>query len=293
MDAVLAQAAARARGDVGARLAARLAGAAPALASLEEACRHALEGGKRLRGLMVLESAGLWDVPEEAALPAAAAIEALHAYSLVHDDLPAMDDDELRRGRPTVHVAFGEATAILVGDALQALAFEEVAAIRGVPAERALALSARLAAAAGLRGMVGGQHWDLTIEAGAASGDLRAIAAMQALKTGALFEWSATAGAVLAGEDPKPLAAYAHALGRAFQIADDLLDATGDAATVGKATGKDLAAGKATYVGTLGVEGARAEAGRLAAEACDALAPFGARGDTLRLLARYTVSRDH
>ena len=281
MDPLLEDAARSAARAVEARLDAALGGLPPELADLGRAARHALAGGKRLFDL------------GEAAAPAAAAIEALHAYSLVHDDLPAMDDDALRRGRPTVHVAWDEATAILVGDALQSLAFAEVAAVRGVLAERVLDLSAGLARAAGIAGMVGGQHWDLTIEGGGAAGDLDAIARMQALKTGALFEWAATAGPVLAGEDPAPLAAYAHALGRAFQIADDILDATGDAATVGKATGKDDAAGKATYVGTLGVDGARAEARRLADAACDALAPYGGRGETLRALARYTVERDH
>ncbi|MGR3540549.1 MAG: polyprenyl synthetase family protein [Hasllibacter sp.] len=293
MDARLKDAARAAAEAIDARLDAALDGMPPELSALAAAARHALRGGKRLRGLMVLESAALFDLPGAAALPAACAIEAMHAYSLVHDDLPAMDDDDMRRGRPTVHRAFDEATAILAGDALQAMAFAQIAAIGAVPPERALSLSGRLAAAAGLPGMAGGQHWDLTIEAGGAAGDLDAIARMQALKTGALFEWAATAGPVLAGADPAPLAAYAAALGRAFQIADDLLDAVGDAGVVGKATGKDHAAGKATYVGTLGVDGARAEARRLADAACAALAPYGARGETLRRLARYTVERDH
>ena len=265
----------------------------PGVAGLTGAMSYALAGGKMLRGLLTFESCALHGISEESSGHAGAAVEMIHAYSLVHDDLPAMDDDDMRRGLPTVHKRYGEATAILAGDALQALAFETLAWIEDVPADRVLRLSAGLARAAGAAGMAGGQHIDLTIEAGGQAGGLDAIARMQALKTGALFEWAATAGPVLAGEDTAPLAAYAHALGRAFQIADDLLDATGDAGVVGKATGKDDAAGKATYVGTLGVDGARAEARRLADAASAALAPYGPRGETLRCLARYTVERDH
>jgi len=261
--------------------------------ALVQAMRHATVGGKGLRGFLVLESAALHDVPQAAAINPAAAIEAMHAYSLVHDDLPAMDDDNMRRGLPTVHVKWDEATAILAGDALQALAFELAAHPDcGNPQVRAdLALT--LARAAGARGMVLGQALDIAAESAASPLNLTQITALQAGKTGALIEWAATAGAILAGADPAPLAAYARDLGLAFQIADDILDVEGDAARTGKAVGKDAAAGKATFVSLLGLDGAKRRAQDLVQSACHALDPFGKRADCLRDAARFVISRDN
>ncbi|MFZ9686120.1 MAG: polyprenyl synthetase family protein [Gemmobacter sp.] len=284
-----AEARARAAAQIGAHLDAALAarGDAPVV----QAMRHALRGGKRLRGFLVLESAALHAIEATGSIDAAAAIEAMHAYSLVHDDLPAMDDDDLRRGEPTVHVKWDEATAILAGDALQALAFELLARPALGPAEGRIALVAGLAAAAGTQGMVGGQAMDIAAETAPAALTLTEITALQAGKTGALIGWSATAGAILAGADPAPLAAYARALGLAFQIADDILDVEGDAGLAGKRLRKDAAAGKATFVSLLGLEGARTRARDLVAEAEAALAPYGARAATLIETARFVVSR--
>ena len=256
-----------------------------------EAMAHATLGGKRLRGFLVLESARLHGVEETRALWPACGIEAMHAYSLVHDDLPCMDDDALRRGQPTVHVRWDEATAVLAGDALQALAFELVAhEAAGSGAVRAdLALS--LARAAGGAGMVAGQARDMAAEAAEAPLTLAEITALQAGKTGALIEWSATAGARMAGADIGPLAAYARAVGLAFQIADDILDVESDAATLGKATGKDAGAGKATFVSHLGLDGARARAVELVQSACDALDIYGSDAETLRDCARFVIDR--
>ena len=276
----------------GAVLDARLGAALGALpgSAVRDAMRHAVEGGKRMRGFLVMEGARLHGVADAAT--AAAAVEALHAYSLVHDDLPAMDDDDLRRGRPTVHVKWDEATAILAGDALQTLAFGLLADPSCHPdADVRATLVAGLAEASGAGGMVLGQALDIAAETGPPLA-LDAMAAMQAKKTGALIEWAGTAGAILGRSDPAPLRAYARALGQAFQIADDLIDASGDAAAAGKAVGKDAAAGKATYIAHLGMDGARAEARRLAETAAGALAPYGAEADALRALARYTVERD-
>jgi farnesyl diphosphate synthase len=251
------------------------------------AMRYALRGGKRLRGFLVLESAALHGMPN--ALPAAAAIEALHAYSLVHDDLPCMDDDALRRGQPTVHVKWDEATAVLAGDALQTLAFELLCdPVLGNRVD----LIAGLSRASGAEGMVLGQALDIAAETAPTPLTLDQITALQAGKTGALITWSATAGAVMAGADPAPLKAYAQALGLAFQIADDILDETGDAATAGKALHKDAAAGKATFVSLLGLDAARARAKSLVSEACDALSPYGPKADLLREAARFTIARD-
>jgi farnesyl diphosphate synthase len=261
---------------------------------LEAAMRHAaLGGGKRLRPFLVLESAALFGVAAEAALPAATALELVHCYSLVHDDLPSMDDDALRRGRPTVHVAYDEATAILAGDALLTLAFETVAEA----GERAAALASGLARAAGAAGMVGGQMLDLAAEGrfGDAPGqDEAAVFDIQGRKTGALFRFACLAGATLGDAteaEAAALDAYAVALGRAFQLADDLIDAEGDVADAGKRVGKDVAAGKATLVGLLGVDGARARLRALAAEAESALGPFGARAASLAALVRFTAER--
>lgn len=266
---------------------------------LAEAMRYAvLGGGKRFRPFLVLESARLFGLLPEDALDAAAAVELVHCYSLVHDDLPAMDDDALRRGQPTVHIAFGEATAILAGDALLTLAFEVLASPRTHPeAGVRCALALALARAAGPAGMVGGQQLDLEAESlpRHGSADIDRVRRIQGMKTGALIAFSAKAGAVLAAapeEDRRALASYGRALGAAFQIADDLLDVEGEAAVVGKATGKDAAAGKATYVSALGIDGARERLRALQVEATAELARFGARADGLRQAVAYASARE-
>ncbi|EFH12056.1 polyprenyl synthetase family protein [Pseudoroseomonas cervicalis] len=265
-------------------------------AKLYAAMRYSvLGGGKRMRGFLVLEGAAQFGVSRVSALRVAAAIEMLHAYSLVHDDLPAMDNDELRRGKPTTHRAYGEATAILAGDALQAHAFAVLAGedTHSDPAVRA-ELCLRLALAAGSKGMCGGQMLDMLAEEATEALSESAIGRLQLLKTGKLIEFSAEAGAVL-GKAPGPqrhaLCAYGRELGAAFQIADDILDATASAEETGKATGKDAGAGKATLVGLLGLERARVQAERLAAQARSHLDSFGERADLLRMLADYTIAR--
>jgi farnesyl diphosphate synthase len=265
---------------------------APLFAAMRYA---AIGGGKRLRGFLVLEGARQFSVSRQAALRVAAAIEMVHAYSLVHDDLPAMDDDDLRRGKPTVHKAWDEATAILAGDALQSHAFTVLAeeATHADPAVR-VELVRCLSKAAGPRGMCGGQMIDMLAEQSGGQMDEMAVGRLQVLKTGKLIEFSAEAGAVL-GKAPvaqrHALLAYGRDLGAAFQIADDLLDATASAAETGKATGKDAAAGKATLVSLLGLERARLQAERLVAQAKDHLDGFGERGDLLRMLADFTIER--
>lgn len=261
-------------------------------AQVVQAMRYAVAGGKRLRGFLVLQSARMLGVDPTAALPAAAAIEALHAYSLVHDDLPAMDDDDLRRGLPTVHVKWDEATAILAGDALQTLAFEMICNAAIGAADVRIDLCRSLAVAAGAEGMVLGQALDIAAETASAPLNLAQITALQAGKTGALIEWSALAGARMARADLAPLRAYASALGLAFQIADDILDVTGDEATAGKRLQKDAGAGKATFVSLLGLDAARARAKELVDEAEAALAPYGARAALLIDAARFTISRE-
>lgn len=259
---------------------------------LTDAMRYACIGGKRIRAFLVMESARLFGIEDAAALPAAAAVEALHAYSLVHDDLPAMDDDDLRRGLPTVHVQWSEATAILAGDALQSLAFGLLTDDRiGVPETRMLLLQG-FAEAVGARGMVWGQALDIAAETAIAPPDLVAIKRMQQAKTGALIQFSATAGAVLAGQDPEPLAEYARNLGLAFQIQDDILDVTGNEAETGKRIGKDDAAGKATFVSLLGLDGAQEKARKLIRHAEAALEPYGEAAGNLRQLARFVIERD-
>ena len=283
---------------------ARLAAAADRVAALfarelverelpaQQAMAYALEGGKGLRGFLVIEGAALHDVAPETSPWAAAAVEAVHAYSLVHDDLPAMDDDDLRRGRPTVHVIWDEATAVLAGDALQAFAFELLARPEAAADDaRRVALIAGLAEAAGRRGMVLGQALDIAAETAGRPPTLAEIERLQAAKTGALIRWSGEAGAVLAGVDPAPLRRYAEALGLAFQIADDILDVEGEAEAAGKRLRKDAAAGKATFVGLLGLDGAKTRAAALVEEACDALAGHGDRAEVLRAAARFVVAR--
>ena len=265
-------------------------------ARLVEAMRYAsLNGGKRLRAFLVLEIAGLFDVPRAQAARVAASVEMLHAYSLVHDDLPAMDDDDLRRGQPSTHRAFDEATAILAGDALQALAFEVLAqdATHAEPLARC-ELVAALGAASGARGMAGGQMIDMAAEGRTLS--VAEVARLQALKTGRLIQYSAEAGAILGRADAgarAQIAAYGRDLGAAFQIADDVLDAAGDTTAIGKTAGKDAAAGKATLVALLGLEQATAKARALSDEAAAHLDRFGPPAQRLRDLASYVVSRSY
>ncbi len=255
----------------------------------------ALGGGKRLRPVLLIESAALFGVRAENALDAAAAIECVHCYSLVHDDLPAMDDDALRRGQPTVHLAFNEATAILAGDGLLTLAFEILAtpqthsdsAVRGE-------LILGLARAAGWAGMAGGQSLDLEAEGKVLR--VEEIRRLQSLKTGALIQYACVAGAILGradGGDWSALETYGRVLGQAFQLADDLLDVTGDSGKLGKKTGKDGEAGKATLVSALGLDQARAELERLESEAIASLERFGSRAEILREAARFVSRREH
>jgi farnesyl diphosphate synthase len=270
------------------------AGAGPE-ARLFEAMRYAtLGGGKRLRPFLALEGARLFAVADACALRVAAALEMVHCYSLVHDDLPAMDDDDLRRGKPTVHREFDEASAILAGDALLTRAFEVIAdplthGDAGVRAELVL----QLARAAGAEGMVGGQMIDLATE-GANDLDIGAITRLQRLKTGALILFACESGAVMGKAGPGPreaLRGYAQDLGLAFQMADDLLDVEGTAEETGKAVRKDAARGKATFVSLLGAERARAQARLLAAQAGEHLAAFGPAAARLREVARWVVER--
>lgn len=268
-------------------------------ARLVAAMRHSvLGGGKRLRPFLTVESAALFGAGSDGALLTGCALELLHCYSLVHDDLPAMDDDDLRRGKPTVHKAFDEATAILAGDALLTLAFD-ILARPDVHADATvrIALVAELARASGLGGMAGGQMLDLSaegrFEAKRVLGETE-IVTLQSMKTGALIGFACRAGAILGQADAAARAGidrYGRAIGQAFQIADDLLDVESDAATLGKAAGKDAAAGKATLVSVLGIAGARAKLDELIAEADAALAPFGDSADTLRATARFIAER--
>jgi farnesyl diphosphate synthase len=263
-------------------------------ARVYEAMRYsALAPGKRLRPLLVLASARLFGVDRRSALQVAAAIEMVHAYSLIHDDLPAMDDSDLRRGRPTCHKAFDDATAVLAGDGLLTMAFEALSHpdTHGDPAVRC-ELVAALAAAAGGAGMVGGQMIDLIAETQIL--DIGAITRLQRMKTGALIAYSCEAGAILAKaplELRLALRGYAHDLGLAFQIADDLLDVEGSAEETGKPVGADAAAGKATFVSILGVKRARAQAELLINQAVAHLDLFEQRAELLRQVARFVIDR--
>ena len=261
---------------------------------LLEAMRYAaLGGGKRLRGFLAVEVASLFGADRKAALRVAASVELLHAYSLVHDDLPSMDDDDLRRGRPSTHRQFDEAIAILAGDALQTRAFEilledETSSDATIRSNLALAL----ARASGTAGMVGGQVIDIRGEGRALP--LDEVRRLHALKTGALIRYAAESGAILAGvtDDRRDaIVAYGQNLGTAFQVADDVLDTTASAEELGKTAGKDEASGKSTYVSLLGIDGARAEARRLSDQAREALSSFGAQAAALRALADYVVER--
>jgi len=255
--------------------------------------RHAvLNGGKRLRAFLTVHSASIFDVPTDAALQAAAAIECLHAYSLVHDDLPCMDDDDLRRGEPTVHIKWDEATATLTGDALQSLAFELIADLPNIDPTHIVTLTGNLARASGMQGMVLGQAQDIAAETSNTPLTLDQITGLQENKTGALIEWSATAGAVLAGQDDSALRDYARAIGLAFQIQDDILDVEGDAKLAGKRLQKDADAGKATFVSLLGMDAAKTRAQQLVDQANDALNGFGPRGDALRQVAQFIIQRN-
>lgn len=261
---------------------------------LKESMLYSLQaGGKRLRPVLCLTCAALFGLEEEKALPFAAAIEMIHTYSLIHDDLPAMDDDDLRRGRPSNHRAFDEATAILAGDALLTDAFLIMGGL-DLPAPRVLAAIRELARAAGSSGMVGGQEWDM-IHTGAAAITLEELRRMHAMKTGALLRASCVCGALLAGADAaavEAIGAYGASLGVAFQIADDILDVTSDSATLGKPAGSDAEQGKSTYPALLGLDESRRLAGEHADAAVAALAGLnGPDADFLRALAGYVVTR--
>ena len=273
---------------------ARLSGPGPAADRLVAAMRHgALEGGKRLRPLLVRQAAAIFSLPPSASLLTGLAVEMVHCYSLIHDDLPAMDDDDLRRGRPTVHKAYDDATAILAGDALLTQAFALLADEAAHPDSAIrVRLVAELATGAGAGGMVGGQMRDIEGETSFLTE--RAIAQMQAMKTGALIRAAVRIGAILGGASDTDLAhltSYAEAAGRAFQLADDILDVTASAETLGKATGKDAEAGKQTIVARIGVEAAQRQLAEVIHDALTALLPFDHRADGLRATARFFAER--
>jgi farnesyl diphosphate synthase len=264
-------------------------------APLFHAMRHAsIGGGKRLRPLLVVASCALFNVDRAAALRVGCAVEAIHVYSLIHDDLPCMDDDDMRRGKPTVHKAFDEAIAVLAGDSLHALAFELVVddAVNTDPFVR-IELAEGLARASGPSGMAGGQMMDIAAET--QTFDLNGVTRLQQMKTGALIAFSVEAGAIMGRVPPEGRAAlrgYARDVGLAFQIADDLLDEEGDEELAGKALHKDAAAGKATFLSLLGVDRARAQAQMLVDQAISHLNSFGEEADLLRAIARYSIERD-
>ena len=264
-------------------------------APLFKAMRHAsIGGGKRLRPLLVVASCALFNVDRAAALRVGCAVEAINVYSLIHDDLPCMDDDDMRRGKPTVHKAFDEAIAVLAGDSLHALAFELVVdeAVNTDPFVR-IELAEGLARASGPSGMAGGQMMDIAAET--QTFDLNGVTRLQQMKTGALIAFSVEAGAIMGRMPPEgraSLRGYARDVGLAFQIADDLLDEEGDEALAGKALHKDAAAGKATFLSLLGVERARAQAQMLVEQAISHLNSFGEEADLLRAIARYSIERD-
>ncbi len=263
---------------------------------LIEAMRYgSLNGGKRLRPFLVVESAALFDVPAAGALLAGAALECIHCYSLIHDDLPAMDNSDLRRGRPTTHKVYDDATAILAGDALLTIAFDITTRDEIHPdADVRLKLTRALARASGVGGMAGGQILDLAGEGRFGDKAQPDVARLQQMKTGALLRFGCQAGAILgksSDADYKALDDYGRAFGEAFQIADDLLDVEGDAAALGKPAGQDAALGKATFVTQLGLDGAKKRLQDLLATADKALAPFGAKADILRAAARFVAER--
>jgi farnesyl diphosphate synthase len=265
-------------------------------ARLFEAMRHAaIGGGKRLRPLLVQAAAQLFAVDRQCALRAGAAVESIHVYSLIHDDLPCMDDDDMRRGKPTVHKAFDEATAVLAGDALHAMAFELLSdpATHADPFVR-IELCAELARAAGPSGMAGGQMMDLMASEG--DFDLPTVTRLQQMKTGALISYCLEAGAILGRVPPEgrtALRGYARDIGLAFQIVDDLIDVEGDAETAGKAVGKDADAGKETFVSLMGIGRAREQAAMLVDQAVGHLSGYGQEADLLRAIARYVLDRQN
>lgn len=288
--------AARVRADVDSFFARLLAPTGDSRDRLYEAMRHAaIGGGKRLRPLLTIAASRLFAIDRTRALRAGCAIEAIHVYSLIHDDLPCMDDADLRRGKPSVHKAFGEAEAVLAGDSLHALAFDILAhpSTHDDPFVR-MELVLELARAAGPGGMAGGQMMDLVAEGQQL--DLPAITRLQQLKTGALIEYAVEAACImtrLPQEARTPYRGYARNIGLAFQIADDLIDVSGDEAAAGKRTGKDAHAGKATFVSLLGEERARQQAGLLVNQAIEHLSGHGAEADLLRAIARFAIERDH
>ncbi|BCT93089.1 farnesyl-diphosphate synthase [Lysobacter helvus] len=283
------------RTRVDAALASALPSADQSPQRLHGAMRHAaLDGGKRMRPLLVYATGTAFGADVASLDAPAVAVELIHAYSLVHDDLPAMDDDALRRGKPTVHIAFDEATAILAGDALQSLAFEQLTQAP-LSADLRVAMLAELAQAAGVRGMCGGQALDIDATGGVAI-DLPALQRLHAMKTGALIRASVRLGAIAAGAEAASRArldTFADALGLAFQVRDDLLDVEGDSAALGKTAGKDAAQQKATFPALLGLDATRARLQQLATDMRDALAPLGPRADALAALARAAVERTH
>lgn len=265
-------------------------------APLLAAMRHGvLNGGKRLRPFLVMKSAALLGGDRQVALRIGAALECVHSYSLVHDDLPAMDDDDLRRGQPTVHIAHGEANAILAGDSLLTLAFDIIAAPEtNLPDPQKTELVLALARASGIGGMAGGQALDLAAESSAP--DEAAIVTLQAMKTGALIRFACEAGAIIAGSgsaERQLMRIYGEKIGLAFQLADDLLDLTADPQTMGKATGKDAARGKGTLVSLRGKDWTEIQLARLVQEAAALLEPFGDRADILNETARFVADRSH
>ena len=260
---------------------------------VNEAMQYALLGGKKLRGYLVNQSSKLFEIDLPKSIWAACSIEALHAYSLVHDDLPAMDNDDLRRGKPTVHKKWDEATAILTGDALQTLSFQLLSDSRfKVGYDCRLKLVYELCVASGANGMVLGQALDILAETADAPLKLDDIIRMQRMKTGALIEWSACSGAVMSGEDPSALLEYSRSVGLAFQIMDDILDIEGDPSKVGKRVNKDQDAGKATFVSLLGMDTAKSHSASLIDKANEALTQYGARAKNLQRLASFVISRN-
>jgi len=286
----------RVRSDVDDFFAQLLAPTGDSRDRLYEAMRHAaIGGGKRLRPLLTIAASRLFAIDRLRALRAGCAIEAIHVYSLIHDDLPCMDDADLRRGKPTIHKAFGEAEAVLAGDSLHALAFEILAdpETHEDPWVRS-DLVVELARAAGPAGMAGGQMMDLVAEGKQL--DLPAITRLQQLKTGALIEYSVEAACIMVkmpADARRPYRGYARNIGLAFQIADDLIDHTGDEVSAGKPTGKDAHAGKATFVSLLGEERARQQAGLLVDQAVEHISSHGSEADLLRAIARFAIERDH
>ena len=262
------------------------------ISCVNEAMQYALLGGKKLRGYLVNQSSKLFEIDPSKSIWAACSIEALHAYSLVHDDLPAMDDDDLRRGKPTVHKKWDDATAILTGDALQTLSFQLLTDHRFIVSDaHRLKLAYDLSVASGADGMVLGQALDILAETSDVPLDLDEITRMQRRKTGALIEWSACSGAVMSGEDPSALLEYSKSVGLAFQIIDDILDVEGDPVKVGKRVKKDQNAGKATFVSLLGMDTAKKHSVALIDKANEALMPYGNRAKSLQRLANFVISR--